>query len=115
MPSEDYSIKEVDGVTVLRINAENMLSVSEVSRVSAAVNAYVDKGVKKLVLDLKHVQYAGSAALGLMLSLREKMQHTGGKLVLSHVEHLDKLLTLSRTKGLFQIAPGPSEAIEMIK
>jgi anti-anti-sigma factor len=113
MASEDFTIKETDGVHVVRFTTDNLLSIAEVNRIGGELNKLVDDGARKLVLDLKSVVYAGSATLGMLLSLREKMRDAGGKLVLSGLDNLDKLFSLSRTKALFEIVAAPSNAVAL--
>jgi len=115
MASDDFTIKETDGVKVVRLRTDNLLSIAEVNRIGGELNKLVDDGAKKLVLDLRSVIYAGSATLGMLLSLREKMQSSKGKLVLAGIENLEKLFTLSRTKTLFEIAATVEKGVEILK
>lgn len=115
MPSADFTVREADGVTVVRLTIDNLLSVAEVSRVGNDLNKLVDSGASKLIVDLKQIIYAGSATLGMLLSLREKIGGKKGKMVLASIDSIEKLFSLSRTKSLFEIAPNANDAMILFK
>jgi anti-anti-sigma factor len=111
--TEDYKVREYDGVTVVRLKNANLTGVLEVTRIGEELCAMIDNGIRKLVLDFKHVEHCGSSGLGLLISLNKQMQGAGGKLVLSHSEAIEELLRLSKTHVLFKIASDPKAAVLM--
>ena len=111
--TQDYRVKDYEGVTVVRLKHANLTGVLEVTRIGDELKALIDGGVKKLVLDFKHVEHCGSAGLGLLIALHRKLQNNGGRLVLSHPESIEELLRISNTSGLFATAPGPRDAAKM--
>jgi anti-sigma B factor antagonist len=112
-PIGDYTIREIDGVTVVRLKFEQLFSVTDVSRVNGELLALVRDGTRKLVIDLKHVEFAGSSLLGLLIQMQKELDRVGGKLVLSHTERIEELLKVSRTRQLFKIAPDPKSAVAL--
>src|SRR5438552_910494 len=108
--NDEYKVREMDGVTVVRFKNANLTGLLEVNRIGEEIKAMIDGGVKKLVVDFKHVQHCGSAGLGLLIALNKRMQATGGKLVLSHPENIEELLRVSKTTSLFTIAADPKLA-----
>lgn len=114
-PPTDYNLLEHEGVTIVRLELESLVGLIDVTRLEAELAALVDGGVRKLVLDFKHVRYAASAALGMMMSLQKRLAAVGGKLVLSRTEHIDQLLKVAKARHLFQIAPDPKSAVAMLK
>ena len=111
--TQDYKVRDFDGVTVVRLKHANLIGVLEVSRIGDELKAMIDGGVKKLVVDFKHVEHCGSAGLGLLISLHRKMQTAGGRMVLSHPESIEELLKISNTVGLFDKAADPKVAAKM--
>src|SRR4051794_4580572 len=103
--SGDLTIRQVDGVTIIRIESESLVGILEIQHIEAQLEALIAGGTRKLVLDLKHLHFAGSAALGMLMGLLKKMKEAGGTLVLSHTEHIDPLLKVTRARALFKIAP----------
>ena len=111
--TQDYKVRDFDGVTVVRLKHANLTGVLEVTRIGDELKALIDGGVRKLVVDFKHVEHCGSAGLGLLIALHRKMQATGGRMVLSHPESIDELLKISNTAGLFDKAADPKVAAKM--
>ena len=79
------------------------------------VKALIDNGHTRLVLDMKNIRYAGSAALGMLLAIAQRMKAKGGKLVLSHPETVAELLRISKTERMFTTAPDPKAAMAMLE
>ncbi len=112
--SDDLTIRERDGVTIVRFNNESLLG-HDVEHMTDRIRALIEGGVRRLVLDFKHVRYAGSAALGMALSLSKSLERAGGKLALSHTEGIDPLLKVTRAAPLFIIAADAKSAIELLQ
>jgi anti-anti-sigma factor len=113
--SDDLVVRNRDGVTIVRLKTPSLSGALEINRVSNELKALIQRdGVTKLVLDLKHLEFCGSAGLGLLIDMNRRMRAAGGKLVLSHPETIEELLRVSRTASLFTMAPGPQEAVEML-
>jgi anti-anti-sigma factor len=112
--AKDLSVRERDGVTIVRFNIEGLLG-HEVDLLSARIRALIDEGARKLVLDFKHVRFAGSAVLGMLLSLSKAMSAAGGKVVLSHPEHITPLLKVTHAERLFTLAPDAKTAMALLQ
>ena len=110
---DDLTVRERDGVTIVRFNNESLVG-HDVEHIGDRVRALIAGGVRRLVLDFKHVRYAGSATLGMMFSLLKQVDAAGGRMALSHTEHLTPLLQLTRADRMFTIAPDAKAAIELL-
>ena len=88
---DDLTIRERNGVTIVRFNLESLLG-PDVEHMTDRIRTLIDGGVRKLVLDFKHVRYAGSAALGMAMSLAKAIERVDGKMALSHTEYIEELL-----------------------
>ncbi len=109
----DLLVREVGDVTIATVRDANLTGLAEIKRITAELDAMVQRGVRKLVLDVKEVQYAGSAALGLLISLRKKIENVGGKLVFCHAETIAELLRVSHMTSLFPAAPDANSAMNL--
>ena len=109
----DVLVREVDGVTIVRLRNENMTGTQELHHIAAEIDGLMDRGATKLVIDFKYVRLVGSAALGLLIRLQKRMNLAGGTMVLSHPEHIAELLKVSRTAGLFKLAADPKAAFKL--
>jgi anti-anti-sigma factor len=111
--TQDYKVRDFDGVTVVRLKNSNLTGLLEVTRIGEELKTLIDNGVRKLVIDFKHVQHCGSSGLGLLIALHRKMHDSGGRMILSHPENLEELLRISKTASYFTTAPDPKAAAEM--
>jgi anti-anti-sigma factor len=111
MPADDYTIREVDDALVIRLDADNLLGVMDVTRIGNALNERVKSDKRHVVLDLAKVRYAGSAALGMLVSLSKTLQARQGRLVLTGTQHLETLFKVSRTMAVFDIAKDTDAAL----
>lgn len=111
----DLVVRRIDGVTVVRIKLSNVSSAVDITRLTASINELIEAGNTRLVLDLKHVRYTGSATLGMLLALRQTIERKGGHLVLSRAEPVEELLRISKTARLFRVAPDAKSAVAMIR
>lgn len=111
--TEDYKVRDFDGVTVVRLKHANLTGLLEVNRLGEELKALIDGGVRRLVIDFKHVDHCGSAGLGLLIALNRKVQEAKGRMVLSHPEKIEELLRISKTASLFTLAADPKAAVAM--
>jgi anti-anti-sigma factor len=105
-------IRDVDGITIVRLRSDN-LSGPELAHLLAEIDGALARGARKVVLDLKYVRFAGSAALGMFIRVQKHINRAGGTMVLSHPEHIADLLRVSRTASLFKLAANLREAYEL--
>jgi anti-anti-sigma regulatory factor len=109
----DLVVREVDGVTIVRLRNANLTGMLEIQHITFELNQLLDRGVRKLIFDFKYVRHASSASLGLLIALQKRMDSLGGTLVLSHAENIEELLSVSRTSKLFKQAKDPKAAFAM--
>ncbi|HEV7297814.1 MAG TPA: STAS domain-containing protein [Tepidisphaeraceae bacterium] len=111
---EDLVVRQHEDITVVRIKLENLSGIMEIDRISRDLVRMVDDGgVTKLILDLKYTRFFSSSALGMLILLAQKLNAKGGKLVISHPEHILPLLKVTRMGNLFQIADDPKAASKL--
>ena len=109
----DLLVREVKGVTILRVRYATFDGMVEIQRITAEIDEILSRGARRLVIDLKYVKFAGSAALGLLIATQKKLQDLNGKLVVSHAENIEELLKVSHTAHLFTLAPDPRAAFKL--
>jgi len=66
----------------------------------ARLRVLVASGVRKLTIDLSHVQMMDSAGLGLLIAAHNSLRKSGGELAVIHATH--DLLELFRTMRMHQ-------------
>ena len=111
--TDDYKVRALGRVTVVRLKNPNLTSALEVNRITDEIKGMIDSGILKLVLCFKHVEHCGSAGLGMMIAINKKIKDAGGRLVLSHPENIEELLRISKTASMFKIASDPKAAVHL--
>jgi anti-anti-sigma factor len=89
---------------------------SRLSLLEAEINTLADNGARKMVLDLQNVEYADSAALGVLLHATSAVRAKGGKLLLAAPnQRLRDLFQLTNTAPLLTICQNRADAISKLR
>jgi anti-sigma B factor antagonist len=76
------------------------------------VQAALDRGDRRLLIDFSRTGYIDSSGLGALVSLSKKIRESGGELRLSGLnEDLRSLFELTKLDTLFAIAETPKQAL----
>lgn len=68
------------------------------------MNQLIEQKPKKVVFDFEHVTYIDSAALGMLLLLKERLEESSIGLVLARPkDHVAKMFNISKFETLFAI------------
>ena len=111
----DILVRVQDQVTIVRVKTTNLTSMGDIGRLSNSMDRILKEGTLRLVIDFKLVKHIGSAALGLLISMQKQMKELGGRMIISHPEHIAELLEVSQTVKLFELAPDTKAAFELLK
>jgi anti-anti-sigma factor len=103
-------VRQMDDLTVVRLRGPSLVEAHELDHFIAEIDSLLARGVRRLVVDLKHVHFVGSAALGMLVRIQKHVLAAGGTIVLSHPEHIAELLHVSRMASLFKLAADLKEA-----
>ena len=111
--AELFALSAVDGVHVIRLQLPQQLDSGEFDRLNESLLAVLAQQPEGAwVIDLSQLAYAGSALLGLMVNIRQRVKQAGGRLVLCGLS--ERLLQVFRTcslERLFQIRRSVAEAV----
>jgi anti-sigma B factor antagonist len=70
------------------------------------VNSLLEEGVRKLVLDLTHVEFVDSAGLGLIMRASGEIEQLGGTLRIAGAnEQVQRLFDITRTGTILALDP----------
>ena len=115
MPEDLFHVTQVKSVNVVELTMPQTLDIDEFDRLNDSLLGVVrEQAEGAWVLDLSRLSYMGSAALGLMVNLRQQIKQSGGRLVLCGLSpqllHIFKTCCMER---LFKIVRSRDEAIQM--
>jgi anti-sigma B factor antagonist len=101
---------------VVQFDLRGYIDAHTVIEFEKAVNASVDTGNKRVILDISGLSYISSAGIGAMMGLARKLGQGGGDLVL--LNPTQKVFTILDGLGftkIFKIAKDQPEALEKMK
>ncbi|MEJ7639645.1 MAG: STAS domain-containing protein [Singulisphaera sp.] len=108
VPGPHFHLEIIDGVTVVRLNGPKL-----VIDASGPLSGLVEEGGhRKLLLDFAAVRFLSSAALGVLMGLRQRVEAAGGELRLCRLDpSLLELFRLTRLEELFENYDDERDAI----
>jgi anti-sigma B factor antagonist len=102
--------KDASGVAVVQVDGQ--LIVGNRQELKDLVQAALDKGERRLLIDFSRTGYIDSSGLGALVSISKKIREAGGELRLSGLnEDLRSLFELTKLDTLFAIAETPQQAL----
>jgi anti-sigma B factor antagonist len=76
------------------------------------LHEYIDSGKKKVVIDLKKVEWMSSVGLGMLISAMTTVRNNSGELKLANITNsIQSLLTITRLATIFEAHDTVDEAL----
>jgi len=98
-------------VTVIRVDGQ--LTVGNRQELKATVQAGVDAGGRKFLLDCSPTGYIDSSGLGALVTIAKRVREAGGQIRLAGLnDDLRSLFELTKLDTLFQISDSRERALE---
>jgi anti-anti-sigma factor len=102
--------KDASGVAVVQVDGQ--LIEGNRQELKDLVQAALDQGERRLLIDFSRTGYIDSSGLGALVSISKKIREAGGELRLSGLnEDLRSLFELTKLDTLFAIAETPQQAL----
>jgi anti-anti-sigma factor len=107
--AEFLRVQTIQSAHVVELSLPELLDPLEFDRLNEQMLAALDgKAAEKWIVDLTTVHYMGSAMLGMMVNIRQRVKSAGGKLVLCGLSSrllnifracsMERLFTIARTR-----------------
>ena len=107
----EVKIYEKDGVSIVDLTGN--LDTSTSPDAESKINALLDTGVSKLVINLEQTAYMSSSGLRVFLGAAKRMMASGGKVALCNPNALvSEILQHSGFDSIITIKPSLEEAVE---
>ena len=98
------------GVTVVRV--EGQLIVGNRQELKGLIQAALEAGDRKFLIDCAATAYIDSSGLGALVTISKKVRESGGELRLAGLNSdLQSLFELTKLDTLFAIAPSVADAV----
>jgi anti-sigma B factor antagonist len=80
------------------------------------INTLIQKGVRKLVIDLTHTEIVDSAGLGILMHVYGEMEQLGGTMrVAGANDHVANLFRITHTNGILSLDPDLMSSVKQLK
>jgi anti-sigma B factor antagonist len=90
----------------------SLVGGDETDELRNEVNALIQKGNKKLVIDLGKVTYMNSTAIGALVAAHTSYTNRKGKLILCDVgKNISNVFVVTKLSMIFQVEKDQSEAV----
>ena len=97
---------------VLVVQVDGQLIVGNRQDLKDLIQAALDRGERRILLDFSRTGYIDSSGLGALVSLSKRIREVGGELRLSGLnEDLRSLFELTKLDTLFAIADSSQQAL----
>lgn len=117
MSPMNFSTTTLGGALRLRLTVSRFVDSGEFDLFIDQLLAEIDRqDAPRVILDLAEVDYFGSAMLGLLVNVRQRVRALGGKLVIAAAPKrlLDSIVTTSMDR-LFTLAANVDEARRLLE
>lgn len=110
-----FALARKGQATIVRLTSATFTSVLDVNRLHTGIVHAIAGKPSRLALDLTEVSSAGSAFLGMLLSLAKQIRADGGRMAMVASVTVQQLLKISKTERLFQVTPSLDAAIWFVE
>ncbi|TXG34834.1 STAS domain-containing protein [Seonamhaeicola maritimus] len=106
-------IKEVNNVVLIALNGN--LDTNTAPDAETEINNLLDKGTKKIIINLENTKYVSSAGLRIFLATAKKMTAASGAVKLCCANDVvQEILDISGFSSILDVKPTEKEALEDI-
>ncbi len=107
-------VKEVNGVPIIALSGE--MDVHTSAHLRDSVLSLLEKGARKIVINLDNVEYVDSTGLGTMVGVLKRMTEQNCKLcIVSANPLINRVFDITGLTQIFTIKPDDSEAIAALE
>lgn len=115
MAQSMYRIENQEDITIVILTLEGFTHEDN-DELMKAFDDLLNKGSKKIVLDLSETRYVSSLILASLVYMQKKVQETGGALVFCSIpERVNEILSMTNLDKIFNITPDRPQALEKVQ
>jgi anti-sigma B factor antagonist len=110
-----FAAKEQKGITIVELSG-NVMGGPDATALNEQVHKLLDAGVRKVVIDLRDVQFVNSSGLGMLIGSLTTMRNAGGNLKLACAsKKVQALIEVTKLHSVFELHSSVSAAITSFK
>lgn len=114
--AELYRVVTIESAHLIELHLPEMLDPTEFDQLNEGMLAHFEGNAGRAwIMDLSTTRYMGSAMLGLMVNIRQRVKSAGGRLVLCGLSReLNDIFVTSSMQRLFTITRTRPEALKAL-
>lgn len=107
----NFNIFEQNGIVIITL-AGKIMGGPEAGQINERINALIDQGKKKIIMDLEKVEWMNSSGLGILIGAIQTLKNNNGIFYLINVsERIRDLLRITKLLTVFEIKADLKSAI----
>lgn len=116
MPAADSQlrVRKVDGITHVEFVDRNILDEANITRIRDEITGLIDAdNTPKLLLSFSNVDHLASAALGMLITIHNRLKSKNGQLRLCDIDpQIHEVFVITKLNKLFQIHENKDAALK---
>jgi len=106
------TVFEQDGITVLVLEGK-IMGGPEAGEINDQIHLLIDRGKKKIALDMSGVEWMNSSGLGILIGVTTTLRNNGGELSLVHIsDRVQDLIKITKLHNVFTVYPDLNAALK---
>ena len=106
----DYKLTMDHGISSFALSGE-LVSKEQALKMLEAVDAGIEKGDNKILLDLSDLKYVNSSGLNVMINILTKARKSGGDVAICNVnKKINELLVITKLNSVFNVSDSVDKA-----
>lgn len=111
MGKMEVLVREVGAIAIIELAGE--IDIYNCSEIKKIIDAYIARGIMKVIVDMGKVSYIDSSTIGVLLSELKRLEEQGGGLRLLNVKGAPRnVLEMARLEGVFSVYEDEQKALE---
>ena len=116
-PASRLTVQDDGDIARVQFLDRNILEETSIQQIGDEIGLLVDRTPNpKLLIVFDQVEHLSSAALGMLITINNKIRQKGGQMRLSDIDpQIFEVFTITRLNNLFQIFDRAQEAVASFK
>lgn len=116
MPAADshLRVRKAEGITHVEFIDRNILDEANIQKIGEEIAGLIDSDTKpKIVISFSNVDHLASAALGMLITIHNKLKSKNGQLRLTNIDpQIQEVFVITKLNKLFQIHESMESALK---
>lgn len=114
---EKLLVQKDGDITRIEFLSRNVIEEADIQQIGDQISDLIDNSaIPKLLISFENVEHLSSAALGTLITVRDKVRQKGGQLRLSNIDsQIYEVFVITQLNKLFQIHDNVNAAARSFK